>query len=119
MVSGDDPSVEMAMAQKLMAMVMVNELDFLVVTGDYFESFAYQDFFLSLDELDIDIPEELLLYSESSENPEVLPYGIDLGSSPLLKELGLIQNHGLTLGVVINTIRPENVIAIINLLLYG
>ena len=116
LVSGDDPSMEMAIAQKLMAMVMVNEIDFIIATGDYFASFAYQDFFLSLDETDIKIPEALLFYSESSENPAELPYGANLINSALFRELGVAGGVDIYIGVISNTIRMDNVKAIFDLL---
>ena len=117
LVSGDDPSMEMAIAQKLMAMVMVNEIDFIISTEDYFASFAYQDFFLDIGETDIAVPEELLFYSETSENPMVLPYGANLKNSALFKELGLAGGVDVYIGIISNTIRMDNVKAIFDLLL--
>ena len=117
MVSGDDPSMEMAIAQKLMAMIMVNEIDFIITTTDYFESFVYQDFFMSLDEAGVIAPEALKFYGETSENPEIMPYGVNLKDSALLKELGMAGLIDVYIGVIGNTIRIDNVNAVIELLL--
>ena len=115
-ISGEDPSAQMVIAQKLMAMLSTNELDLLITDNEAFYGFAYESYFMPLSEIGAAAPEEQLVYCESAETPGELAYGIRLTESALLDSLG-IRGDALTIGVIINTARKTNALDVINLLL--
>jgi hypothetical protein len=116
LVSGGDPEAQMAVTQKFMAMMMTNELDMIIADSETFPMFIYDIYYADLDQIDIQIAEELLLYGESSEDAEPRPYGVSLKNSALFKDLGL-RSDDLYAGITSNSEQPERALNILKKLL--
>ena len=115
-ISGGDPSAEMALGQKLMAMLTTNELDLFIAETDVFKDFIYEDMLLPINEAGIFVPEELLVYGQTLENPEELAYGINLKDSELFRGFNVLGEK-LAVGVIVNTVRLENTISVLKYIL--
>ena len=113
MVSGGDPQAEMAIVQKLMAMIMVNEIDIIIAERDVFASFAYEEFLADLNRFGVVFPKELVMESQTAENPELMPYGVSLSGSPLFNALGITQWMDLYVGVAGNVDKPDHAVNIL------
>jgi len=114
-LSGGDPSAEMALAQKLMAMLVVNELDLIVAELEMIENFITEDIFMPLAEAGFDVPEALAVYGVSNENPERLAYAVNLGES-VLRDHFRINTEALAIGIAVTTTRLDNAVAALGFL---
>ena len=119
LIAGGDPTAEMAIIQKLMAMVMVSEIDLLVADEEMFKGFLAEGFFMDLNTVGITVPDELIISGYTIDDPEIRPYGINLGNSRLLYEVGIIRPERLNIGIIISSEATDNAINILNALLEG
>jgi len=115
-LSGDDPSAQMAMVQKLMAMLATRELDLFIAENEVFERYISEGMLAPLDRTGVTAPEELLVYGTTDEDERLLAYGINLKNSAIFKDLG-IKGEMLTIGVTVNTERLDNTIALLKAVL--
>jgi len=115
LLSGGDPSVEMALSQKLMAMLVSHELDVIVIETEMIERFIYDGMLMPLSEAGLSLPDDILIYGESSEVPGEFAYAANLTNSALFKDFG-IKGEMLCAGVVGNSQRVENAAAVMGLM---
>ena len=114
MFSGGDPSAEMAMVQKLMAIVSSRSLDIIIAENENIEQFIAEGYFMPVASAGLEVPEEYLVYGSTSDDDDddaPLAYAVNLAGSGMLRDLG-IRAEALSLGIVVNTERPENAASI-------
>ena len=116
LLSGGDPQAEMAMMQKFMAMIMVNEIDLIIAEKEAFEAFAREAYFLDINLTGISVPDASLLKSATIEDGDIRPYGISLDASGLFNQMGFMSPDTFYIGVTVNTDKREHVTAILNVL---
>jgi len=115
-ISGDDPSAQMAMVQKLMAMLTTKEIDLFIAENGVFAMYIAEGILAPINQTGIIAPEELLVYGTTDEDERPTAYGINLKDSAVFKDLG-IKGEMLTVGVTVNTGRPDNSIALLKAIL--
>jgi len=115
-VSGDDPTAQMVVIQKFMAMITTKELDLFIAEIGVLEEFIGEDLFFRFDQTGLTVPEDRLIYGSTPDNPESLAYAVNLKGSSFLNKFG-VRSEALAAGIIINTPRFDNAVAVLNFLL--
>lgn len=83
---------EYSMVTKASLMLAAGDMDIILVDADYYENFAYQGAFVSVDEiskeLGITLPKDEALLTKTSEGQKDV-FGVDVTNSEFLKENGI------------------------------
>jgi len=115
-LSGDDPTAQMAMAQKLMALLTTRELDLFIAENEVFEGYIREGMLMPVNQTGLKISEDLLVYGSTEDDETELAYGINLKNSGVFNDLG-IRGEMITIGVIVNTERLENTLALLEAIL--
>ena len=113
--NSDDPNLQIAMSQRFMAMLAATELDIIIASGEAFEGFINEGIIMPISDAGLQYPEELLVYG-TYDTGEPLAYGINMRDSKFIGDF-LTKPEYLTIGIVVNTLKIDNAVAVVNLLL--
>ena len=121
-VTGNDPSVSMANAQRTAAMIAVGEIDLFILDSDMLKEYAEIGFLLPLentleviksrnteayDRIVANLVNELLETADGSN--ESRPAGINVGRCPLFVDIGMFQQE-IFVSVSVTAGRTESIV---------